>query len=491
MDGQSARVTLDRIDYGSAFRFTRLFESFRIAIHPSRMLLALLLIIAMFITGKILDGIWGGQVIPIGDGEFNQFINLTDVRFDAWYRLYAPKPTEPGAPPPIMPVKLDGVFATSMGLTIKSFESMVRAAVQLRPGFDQIDPLTSLDESTVVGSLRLMVMIPVWLWKVHPGFFAVYMFFFTLLWSLLGGAISRLAIVEAGRAPPISPASAVLFAARRWLWFAISPFIPLMIVGVCWGILVVGGLLFRLGHGLDILGGFLFIGALALGFVMTILLVGWIAGVHLIYPAISAEGSDGFDAMSRAYSYVIARPWRLLLYSLISLVYGAVTYLLVGLFIFSTIYFTHMAVGTLVGGSTRIGYSDVPYFHTIMPPPKFGDLTYTPQLDHLNWSGKVTAVLIMVWVYLLVGLLGAYAISFYFSSYSMIYLLLRRYTDGTDTSEIYREPLNEKPTAAKDKIEPKPAVAPPKLVPEPVAVVTPEPGADTPSPPDIEEADNT
>src|SRR6185369_17800140 len=47
---------------------------------------------------------------------------------------------------------------------------------------------------------------------------------------------------------------------------------------------------------------------LACGFFLAILLVGLLFGWPLVWPTISAEGTDSFDALSRSYSYTYQRP---------------------------------------------------------------------------------------------------------------------------------------------------------------------------------------
>ena len=37
---------------------------------------------------------------------------------------------------------------------------------------------------------------------------------------------------------------------------------------------------------------------------------GTVGGFGLMYPTVAVEGSDSFDAISRSFSYVFARPWR-------------------------------------------------------------------------------------------------------------------------------------------------------------------------------------
>ena len=53
-----------------------------------------------------------------------------------------------------------------------------------------------------------------------------------------------------------------------------------------------------------------------------LLAIGGILGAGLLFPAVSAEGTDAFDAVSRAFSYVFSKPWKLLLYHLVGLAYA-------------------------------------------------------------------------------------------------------------------------------------------------------------------------
>src|SRR5262245_43439198 len=46
------------IDWKATFPFTQIFRSFRIAIHPSKLVLALMALLLIWVGGRILDGIW-------------------------------------------------------------------------------------------------------------------------------------------------------------------------------------------------------------------------------------------------------------------------------------------------------------------------------------------------------------------------------------------------------------------------------------------------
>ena len=153
----------------------------------------------------------------------------------------------------------------------------------------------------------------------------------------------------------------------------------------------------------------------------------------------AVDGCDGIDANSRAYSYVIARPWHLLFYNLVALVYGALTYLFVAGVLFVALLAAQSIVGA--GADVLLGGAGGRRFEFLLPRPEFGRLAYSPDWDTLNPTGKVAATLIKVEVYLFIGLLAAYAISFYFSAQTWIYLLLRRATDAAEFDDIFELPV--------------------------------------------------
>src|SRR6185436_225773 len=97
---------------------------------------------------------------------------------------------------------------------------------------------------------------------------------------------------------------------------------------------VVGGVAFLIPQIGEIVVGIFFFLALAAGFVITLVILGAAGGFNLMYPTIAVEGSDSFDAISRSFSYVYARPWRMLFYTLVAVLYGALCYVFVRLFIF-------------------------------------------------------------------------------------------------------------------------------------------------------------
>src|SRR3954469_18729995 len=58
MADDSQNVTLRQIQWREVFPFTNLFRTFRIAVHPSKLVLGLILLLLVYCGGRAPDGIW-------------------------------------------------------------------------------------------------------------------------------------------------------------------------------------------------------------------------------------------------------------------------------------------------------------------------------------------------------------------------------------------------------------------------------------------------
>lgn len=352
-----------------------------------------------------------------------------------------------------------GVFETALKGELAAFERLVTSATSLNFGFDDLlDRQRHVPGDTLLGSLQEMLLkIPCWLWSLHRGHLLGYLAYALLVWSLLGGAMARMSACQA--AAMVSPrtwessaekASAIVFAAHRWLWFIACPLIPLALAAaIGWGMLTVSGFLWFNLPGLDMIGGLLFGLMLVLGMVIVLLLAGLAACIGLMTPALAVEGTDAFDVVSRCYNYVLGRPWHWAFYTLVSLVYGAICYVFVGALVFAAIAVTHGFVTQGVMADAAMG---VDRFSAMLPLPQLGHLAYVPDWSLLPLTGRIAAALVGLWVYACIGLLASYWISYFLSANTWIYLLLRRSADGAEMDEIDRRPT-VKPKPAEESSE--------------------------------------
>jgi hypothetical protein len=164
-----------------------------------------------------------------------------------------------------------------------------------------------------------------------------------------------------------------------------------------------------------------------------------LAGGSLLWPAIAVEGSDGFDALSRSYSYVFSKPWRAAFYAGVLLVYGAICYLFVRFFAFIILLASRWFLGVGLAGTSRPGIGDfgATKIDAIWPEPTFQGLH--PPFPEFGLQGfdALSAFFVSLFVAILVLGLCAFLVSFYYSGSTVVYYLLRRQLDGTDIEDVF------------------------------------------------------
>jgi hypothetical protein len=85
-----------------------------------------------------------------------------------------------------------------------------------------------------------------------------------------------------------------------------------------------------------------------------------------------------------------------------------------------------------------------PLWNTMWPgPQRTGTLSYHIDWLSLRWDQSIAACFLAFWVYLVVGMLGAFVISFYFSVNTIIYYLMRNEVDATEMDDVYVEQSDE------------------------------------------------
>ncbi len=521
--------TIRTINWRELFPFTNIFRAFRVAIHPSKLFLALIALIFLFAGGKFMDYVWPVQHrAVVGETALferykNDLNGFKEARKAARQRIeeeYVRVLDDMG----LEKDHAKAVDAAKKGERLRAvrkkiIENRDKIVADMRKNnlgtredvadiygaaYQNYDHLAAIEnyglfdeffhyESSQVNGvvqgvgkarwlgpggvfdsiINFLAIGPMWLGTQHQVFFLLFSILFLVIWAVFGGAIARIAAVHVARDEKMSIRAALRFSFSKLLSFVFAPIIPLLIIAVVGLLLTAAGL--ALGNWPffgPIIIGVLFFLALAAGFIMALVLLGLIGGFNMMYPTIAVEGSDSFDAISRSFSYLYARPWRLAFYTLVAVIYGALTYLFVRLFIFLMLLLIHFFIGL---GIRRDADSLTPLWSVMWPSPwAHPRLTY--DIDTLTLGpGQVTgAYIIAIWVYLLVAMLGAFAISFYFSSNSIIYFLMRREVDATEMDDVYLEQSEEdfgEPTepSGESKISDAPPSAPAPSTPPPTA----------------------
>ncbi|MCO5167428.1 MAG: type II secretion system protein GspG [Planctomycetes bacterium] len=188
-------------------------------------------------------------------------------------------------------------------------------------------------------------------WTEFAGYvWAAFAIWSVAVWAFLAGAITRIAAMKLAREEGLELKDALRFGARKFLSNIGSIAFVLIIIGFFYlltnatiagwigRIPYVGGVLLGLFFGLVLVSSFLIVLAGALG----------VLGFNLAAAAISTEVSDAFDGVSRAWDYVLARPWNLLVTYL-------TTFLYLGIVVFLGLTFIEVSVRSLAVGAWGLG----------------------------------------------------------------------------------------------------------------------------------------
>ncbi|MFO0845127.1 MAG: hypothetical protein U0797_22525 [Gemmataceae bacterium] len=348
-----------------------------------------------------------------------------------------------------------------------------------------------------------------------------------LTWSFFGGAITRIAAVQIARGERIGLFEAVRFTLKRIVSYVTAPMFPIVVVAGLLIILMIFGLFGAIPWLGDVLiDGFLWFIPMLFGLIMAMALVG-LVGWPLMAATISTEGTDSWEAVTRAYGYVYQRPWQYAWYGLVSLVYGGLVIFFVGFMGSLTVYLAKWGVSPtpfvqtpnhlFVYAPTSFGWRELLLEGAVVPntdpeqkefhgrevvagrvgsPLTTGTVggvsrwtridpeAYRAYVGSLTAFNKLGAALVAFWLGLAFLLVLSVGYVFFWTASTIIYLLLRKSLESAELDEVYMEEEDYEatfraPTPAAPAPTPAPAPAAPKAASlpmvEPPASPTPAP----------------
>jgi hypothetical protein len=496
------RIIVDGIEFGQVFGFWRILRSVPAALQPPRLIIGLLMVVALITVGRIWDhfseptihpeGLIAGRVLSEADlarrqeilanaikayvdendwparddeGRFTQQLSVRWVvsRIQSSYRYDREQTREKIGQKEVD--RRDAEYRRTiaeieqlrpMGPFEATARDVSRSVVQILSGALYMNPAREMPaagtETELEGLLRearamanptpqgpqavwmglgdLFVHLPVGLWRQEKTFTFVYGIFFLLVMALGGGALSRMAACEFAGQQRLSIREAVDFAFGNWSKLVMSLLMPLGVAVIVAAILLLGGLL--MAPWLDVVGGLLYGLALILGFALALLLIGYAAGLHMLVPAVACENCDAADALQRSYAYVLTRPLHLLGYVVVALVGLVLGFLVVSFFASTMLNFTAALAGVLTDNSALTGAGGFALFD--LAQQDIGAI-------HETWHNRWAAWLVTFWQTVVIDLVAAFVIAYYFAASTIVYLLMRRTCDGQDVEEIWRPGL--------------------------------------------------
>ncbi|MBX2852676.1 MAG: hypothetical protein KTR15_13145 [Phycisphaeraceae bacterium] len=353
---EPSRVAIERVDWKSILPALRLASAFKHALQPGKLLVALLAVLAIHFSGLTIDALFG--LNESNDGP-------NDLR----------------------------VYELLVQLEAAAIEGAMYSALDLEHGFGPAS------DGVADALFAVFVGVPAYIIDSHPWFSLLFGIDVLFVLALASGVLCRMSATQVcvERLTPL--ASAACFVRKRWAWFLLTPLMPTILIVVVGALLALLGLIFFNVPWLDVAGSALYGLFLLLGFVIAVASLLLLLALFLMPPALSVEGSDGFDALARSFNYILFRPWQFAVYLFASAVYLAVVYVVVATIATLTIEATGYCIGLGVVSDS--------------------DLTEPATWLLARWSELVTAVVLAILLSTLCCL------------QTQVYVLMRRSADGT------------------------------------------------------------
>lgn len=213
-------------------------------------------------------------------------------------------------------------------------------------------------------------------------------------WSLFGIALCRLAAHRFAYGTDGELRKSVRFAAKRTVHGIVGPLIP----GAAGALILLPALLLlyfawlpAVGTPIAILASpIVLLCCLAAAYLLIALLLGW----PLMLAAIATDDCDGFGGLSRSYSLWTGRPWYFLWCAIVSAIVGVISLVLAGMLGMLTLKLADAVIQTAIGSADAA--------------------------HHARLAVQAGMALTI----------KAYAVSFFWTSTTISYLLLRKSVDG-------------------------------------------------------------
>jgi len=407
--------------------FPKIFKTFRMAIQPTKLIIAFLALAIICLAGWIMDF---SETVVATEGTQGKITELdiymtNPAQVDSYIEGFKGKS------------RGTGVFSTLWHFSATKFQGAV-------------DSVFAQDIPGVVKNIVDYFKAVGWALRHHPVYCIILFVIKLAVISIAAGAICRIAALQFARGEKPGLTEALRFSTKRFTSFFTAPLVPAGIIIFIGLFIFLLGLIGNIPWAGELIMGIFVPLALIAGALIAVVLIGAFAGFNLMFPAVAYDGSDCFDAISRSFSYIYAKPWRMGFYTAIAAVYGAICYTFVRFFTFLLLGVTHL---TLQLGVWVENSKEVDKLTAIWPEPEFMNLLGSSGLATTNWAESLAAFLVHLFLLGVVGLIVSFIISFYFSANTIIYSLMRNKVDNTALEDIYK--YNDEAEIAPATTEPK------------------------------------
>ncbi|WP_417378887.1 hypothetical protein [Gimesia sp.] len=396
MMNQKPALITEPIPYKTLFPWLNLFRVFRLAVDFQKILLAAAAILLLMLGNQLFNKLPFAPQPPVSSRSalVHQRIEFPPRHSD----LFLQAPQQGLTPVPEQSPSLGG---------------LIRDATLLEPMSYFTRPVLTLFEAGASWSMLAYATTQL-LWAI-------------IVWAVFGGAITRIAAIQFAQDDHIGIRAALGFSLKRILSLVSAPLLPFAGMGFFWILCLLIGLSGNIPSAGGVIVSLFWGLAFLFAFVMSLILLVTLAGWPLMMTTISVEDSDGFDGLSRIFSYIFGRIWYFLWLVFVTLCYGAACLFFVELLMQLISHLAFWGVGWGMGSQQA------------------------SQLFHQGQTTLATSISIG-WGSLLNITFSGFVISFFWSANTVIYFLLRKCDDGTPLDHVYHteeegETANELPLA--------------------------------------------
>ena len=398
--------------------FLKLFQTFRMAIQPSKLIITSAALALISLSGWLMDFSQSVAVMRDDNGKIIK-TELDIYKSGASYNVIREQ---------IQNLRnleeRGGVFSILWSSSSTCFKNAV-------------DSVYAHNVLELVSNINAFFKSLEWALRYHFIYCIIFFVIVLAVLSVAGGAICRMAALQNAQGEKPGLTQAVRFSLKRFTNLFSAPLTPFLIILVISVFILLLGLIGNIPAFGEIIIGLGMPLVLFAGVLIAVVLIGAIGGLNLMFPAIAYDGSDNFDSISRSFSYVFARPWRMLFYTAISAVYGSICYTFVRFVAFLSL----SASRTFLRASiwTNNSGQQANKLDAIWPKPEFTNLFGFSDVTLTSGPEKIAHFLIYIFVLVVIGLVVSFIISFYFSANTIIYSLLRNKVDNTPIEDIYTD----------------------------------------------------
>ena len=422
------------------------------ALQPPRLLLGLLAVAFMAIGGSLLDSFGSSrwqQTIdrPVPAEEVGQ-LELMRGMLEA--RYLEDLPEDPDQTVTHVRDALLEEFLTQRG-TLETTEERLAAEAEYQRKLQSLEslelcgPFEAASRSAGIGLSRfvggvitiqpteavqalgfIIYEIPVALWSKDPLITILLALLIGFCFALFGGAIARLDALETGLKLKPTAWEGLEFAWSNIQKLLQSVLLPLAVVAILCGLLSIVGIPFNLPV-LNVVGGIIYVVAIALSLVSAVLLIGYGVMLPMLVGAVGVERADAGEAIQGSWGTVMAGPGYYILLLAVGLASFAAGLAIVDLLVVLSLDIAANSWGGIIsGGAMRSAGSFTPL-----------DFTFSNLPSSATGTASATSALVSFWEQLLIGLLLGYVFSWVASIGTRLFLGMRLIIDRQSTSVIW------------------------------------------------------